>query len=173
MPKSNVRGGKHHKKGKKKRAVDDSVDHMITYAGVGQVYAFVKRRFGGSRLDVECSDGKMRSALIPGKFFKKIWINAGDILLCELNNTNDDSMCFIIHKYTNKDAAVLKSQGKINFEVVEENEETGYNFEGEGEDEDGPLIEPQRIMPDLNEMYSLDKESDEEEEQEEIDMNQL
>lgn len=126
MPRSNVTGGKHHKKGKKhKGPVNVNQDNKIEYAGVNQVYALVKKKVGGSRLLVECSDGKERSGLIPGRFFKKVWMNAGDIVLCDLNIESDDTICYINMKYTTKDANVLKSQGKISFDIAEEKEEMG------------------------------------------------
>ena len=126
MPRSNVTGGKHHKKGKKhKGPVNVKLDNAIEYAGVDQVYGLVKKKDGGSRLHVECSDGKERSARIPGKFFKKVWMNVGDIVLCDLNVGGDDAICAINKKYTHKDANLLKSQGKISFEVAEEKEEMG------------------------------------------------
>ena len=124
MPRSNLTGGKHHKKGKKKRPDNNPVsDNRVELAGESQVYALVKAKCGGNRLNVECSDGKVRSASIPGKFFKKVWMNAGDIILCDLNIGSDDSLCYIVHKYTSKDASMLKSQGKITFEVLEDKEE--------------------------------------------------
>lgn len=151
MPRSNVRGGKHHKKGKKKRDVGEVRNDKVEYAGVNQIYGLVKKKFGGSRIDVECSDGKNRSAIIPGKFFKKVWINPGDILLCELNVGSDDSVCYILHKYIIKDANILKSQGKITFEVMEDKEEQGYKFT-----DNQRMIMPQRKIPDINNITNDD-----------------
>ncbi|ARF09693.1 translation initiation factor 1A / IF-1 [Indivirus ILV1] len=123
----NTQGGKHHKKGKKRR--NENSDGKIVYAEQNQVYAFVTKKVGGSRINVNCSDTKDRSGLIPGKFFKRVWLNEGDILLCELN-PNDDSQCYILHKYSHKDASTLKSQGKITFNLNEdESDNHGYDFE--------------------------------------------
>ena len=176
MTKSNIRGGKHHKKGKKHRAPTQQQNHTVEYAIQNQVYALASKREGGSRIGVECSDGKSRSAIIPGKFFRRVWINPGDVLLCELNVSNDDSVCYILHKYTLKDANVLKSQGKINFDIEEDVQENGYNFEeaggaaqgnanqegdAQGQDAEGSgRVKPQRIMPDLNNL-SFDDSDDE------------
>ena len=134
----NVKGGKHHKKHKNKRP-DGDTGTKIVYANEDQVYASVLKKVGGSRILVSCSDTKERSGLIPGKFFKRVWMNVGDILLCELNK-EDDSQCYIIHKYTNKDANLLKSQGKITFTVNNDDgdEEDGYGFEGNEESSNIP-----------------------------------
>lgn len=129
MHKSNITGGKHHKKGKKNRIPMNVNDNKIEYAGTNQVYAIVKKKTGGTRLILECSDGKERSGIIPGKFFKKIWMNAGDILLCDLNVESDDSQCYIVHKYSPKDSNILKSQGKITFDIMDDKQEnSSYKF---------------------------------------------
>ena len=127
MPRANARGGKHHKKGKKRRDDDNQNHSTALHATNNQIYASVQKKLGGSRLLVECSDGKNRSAIIPGRFFKRVWINEGDILLCELSIGSEDG-CHILHKYSNRDANVLKSQGKIQFDIVEEKDESGYKF---------------------------------------------
>lgn len=118
MPKSNARGGKKHKRGKKNRDTDtDTQKGKVNYATDNQVYALVKKRYGGRRLDVECSDGKNRSALIPGKMWKRAWMNPDDILLCDLDATGNDDECYILQKYTPKEISILRSQNRITFEV--------------------------------------------------------
>lgn len=126
----NTTGGKQHKKAKKHRVVpNQTADHQVILADENQVYAIVKKKIGGSRVWVECSDNKERSALIPGRFFKKLWFNPGDIILCSLEPT-DDSSCQIEHKYTPKDASTLKAQGKMSFDVIhnEQQENKGFKF---------------------------------------------
>lgn len=139
MPKSNVRGGKHHKKGKKKRVEPSS--NILILAQEGQIYCYVKKKIGGSRILVDCSDGKSRSAVIPGKFFRKIWLNPGDVLLCELNVNNDDTICYVSHKYTPRDASNLKKQGLIDFDVVYEEEISDIIISEEKNDEYWELSE--------------------------------
>lgn len=127
MPK-NTHGGKNHKKGKNMKGSFNTNNDRIEFANSNQIYAVVRKKVGGSRLEVECSDGKMRSAVIPGKFFKKIWINVGDVLLCELNGIGEDSSCYISHKYNNKDISALKTQGKITFDTPLEKDAEGFKF---------------------------------------------
>jgi len=127
----NTTGGSKHKKQKKHRVVpDQTTDNQILLADTNQIYALVKKKTGGSRVTVECSDNKERSAIIPGRFFKKLWFNPGDILLCSLEPNGDDSLCYIEHKYSVKDANTLKFQGKMSFEVavVEKQENKGFKF---------------------------------------------
>lgn len=118
MPKSNARGGKKHKRGKKNRDIDtDNQKGKVNYATDNQVYALVKKRYGGRRIDVECSDGKNRSAIIPGKMWKRVWMNPDDVLLCDLEATGDEGECYILQKYTPKEISILKSQNRITFEI--------------------------------------------------------
>ena len=118
MNKSNVRGGKSHKRFKKHRPDEVTVQPQLQLCDKGQVYALVKSRNGGSRLQVECSDGISRSAIIPGKFYKKVWFNQYDLTLCDLNIGGDDKQCYVVHKYTIKDAVKLKNLGKVTFEAI-------------------------------------------------------
>ena len=157
MPK-NTTGGNRHKKGKNKRVVNKDEQHesRIDLANANQVYAIVKSRAGGTRLQVECSDGQKRSAIIPGKFYKKVWMNPGDIILCELPDGNTSS-CYVIYKYTPKEANTLKVQGHITFDVIQEvDEKDGYKFEDN-------TITPQKRNLDLNNIddsLSLEEEDD-------------
>jgi len=177
MPKSNLTGGKHHKKAKKHR---NTVEHetRLEYAGVNQIYASVKKRLGGSRLLVICSDGKERSATIPGKFRRKTWMNAGDIILCNLGIDCNDTCCFIIYKYSNKEASLLKSQGKIDFEIIQDKEDqlvpndSSEEYDDWSTDEEGnpieystghrPIIQRKLEFPPENE--ETEEEEDEEDE---------
>lgn len=129
MPRSNTIGGKHHKKGKKNRGIQTTAEVYVDFAGQNQVYGLVKKRAGGTRIIVECSDEKERSAIIPGKMFKKVWINPGDVLLCDLNTGGDDSQCYISEKYTQKAISILKAKKEINFDVnINENNEEEENI---------------------------------------------
>ena len=152
MHKSNITGGKHHKKGKKHRGpVNLNNDNKVEYAGTNQVYSIVKKKIGGSRIVLECSDGKDRSGIIPGKFFKKVWMNVGDILLCDLNIESDDSQCYIAHKYSVKDAKVLKSQGKITFDITEQKQdESSYKFT-----ENINKVSSPRTLPNINNINNI------------------
>ena len=96
MPK-NKKGGKKFKRGKKTR-VDTFDRKNVELAEGDQEYAKVLARVGGSRLEVECTDGKIRSAIIPGKFKRKVWMNPGDILLVNTSGTGGDKTCYIDKK---------------------------------------------------------------------------
>ncbi len=118
MHKSNQTGGKSHKRYKKHRVVDDTIKTELLVCKKNQLYAVVKSKSGGSRLSVLCSDNIIRSAIIPGKFYKKIWFNEYDLLICELNIGGNDNQCYITHKYTIKDAIRLKNLGHVTFDCI-------------------------------------------------------
>ena len=123
----NKRGGKKHKRGKK--TVDDSsVRKNVELAEAGQEYAKVLSRLGGARLQVECTDGKQRQAIIPGKFRKKIWMNPGDVILVSVDATGNDDVCAVDKKYNQKEIVTLRQKGLISFEDDDMESKMHYEF---------------------------------------------
>lgn len=87
----NTIGGNGHKrvsKGKR-RSKNPNLAVDIT-TGVDH-YAQVQKRLGGNRLSILLDDGQEVQAVIPGKFFKKLWFNPGDFIhvRCESGNYYD------------------------------------------------------------------------------------
>lgn len=81
----NTIGGKGAKRGKRRSKnpnlsvdVSTGIDH----------YAQVQKRLGGNRLQVLLDDGQEVQAVIPGKFFKKLWFNSGDFIHVRCENSN-------------------------------------------------------------------------------------
>lgn len=110
----NVRGGKSFKRNKKNAGTTKKSDMPIA-ENDDQRYANVIRKLGGNRLALQCSDTELRQGLIPGSFYKKVWINPGDILLVEISPFNNKE-CHIIHKYEITDARSLRSKGLLTFD---------------------------------------------------------
>ena len=86
----NVRGGKNYKKMKsgnarrKSKNPDMPVD---TTTGVDH-YAVVSKRLGDNRLMVKLDNGMEVQAVIPGRFKRRVWFNAGDYI--QVQRTGDD-----------------------------------------------------------------------------------
>ncbi len=86
----NIRGGKNYKKMKsgnvrrKSKNPDQPVD---TTTGVDH-YAIVMKRLGDNRLLVKLDTGAEVQAVIPGRFRRKVWFNAGDYI--QVERTGDD-----------------------------------------------------------------------------------
>lgn len=128
MPR-NTRGGKKHKRGKNKRDIDEVNIKRMRYAGNDEIYAKVIRRLGGKRLELKCSDDVIRHGVIPGKLFKRVWMNPDDILLCQKNALGTDKECYILKKYTQQEVHVLKNEQRINFDDDDDSEEDNVKFD--------------------------------------------
>ena len=135
-------GGKNFKKGKKKtneiqKDTGGNESLPLSNKDESQLYAQTIKRLGGSRLSVKCSDGIDRQAIIPGSFYKKVWINAGDILLIQLNSLSA-SECFVLYKYVPSQSRELIKMKEIEFNVAADNsaidEEAGKDDHVDGFD---------------------------------------
>ena len=47
----------------------------------GEFIGIILQRFGGNRMEVQCSDGKVRNCRVPGKFKRSMWLRPRDIVL--------------------------------------------------------------------------------------------
>lgn len=150
MPK-NISGGNKHKKAKNKRPTEDTeITTRIDKAEENQVYAKVLKR-EGTHLSVECSDGVTRRALIRGSMRKRVWMNPGDIILCELGTTGKDNDCITVKKYSVREANRLRNDGDIDFDVIDDEDDMNVEFN------DNDNIVPQQpvsrlgLLPDSDE----------------------
>lgn len=115
MPKNKI-GGKNFKKGKKVSKDNDSSNKILPEADETefQLYGQVLKKLGGSRISVICSDKIERIGIIPGSFYKKVWLNIGDVLLIQRNPLKDIES-FILYKYETSQTHELLKNKKINF----------------------------------------------------------
>lgn len=67
---------------------------------------------GNGRLEARCADGTIRLCHIRGKFRKRVWINADDIILLGLRSFEDDK-ADVIHKYMQDEARTLQAYEEI------------------------------------------------------------
>ena len=87
------------------------------------------------RCECFCFDGVTRLGHIRGKMRKKVWVTAGDIVLCGLREFQDEKVD-IIHKYTADEARNLKQYGELP-ETARINETAvDIAMEGDGSDDD-------------------------------------
>jgi len=126
MPKNKGKGGKNRRRGKNEN--EDEKRELI-FKEDGQEYAQVMKMLGNGRCESLCFDGEKRLCHIRGKLRKKVWVNAGDIVLVGLRDYQDEKADIIL-RYTPDEARNLKQYGeipdttKIN-EGVEEGEDLG------------------------------------------------
>uniref|UniRef100_A0A7S1TBZ0 Eukaryotic translation initiation factor 4C n=1 Tax=Compsopogon caeruleus TaxID=31354 RepID=A0A7S1TBZ0_9RHOD len=126
MPKNKGKGGKNRRRGKNE---NEDEKRELVFKEDGQEYAQVTKMLGNGRCESLCFDGEKRLCHIRGKLRKKVWVNAGDIVLVGLREFQDEKADIIL-RYTPDEARHLKQYGelpeatKIN-EGVEEGEEMG------------------------------------------------
>ena len=169
----NIKGGKNYKKGKKGKGKAVGKKTITPWAdSPGLMYCQVKKKLGGNRLEVECNDGQTRQAIIPGSFYKRVWLNANDILLLQINE-HDTSEGFILYKYDSNEAHHLKTQGDLKFDLSEMSHSNEIVF-GEGdnsEDDDEDVhkeVEKELTRVQLKEKEKLDNKKKSEDRQKKI-----
>lgn len=114
----NKTGGRKHKRSGKKNTHAGGVEEMpYKTLDSNYAYAVVLDKKGGNKLLVKRDDISTEClASIPGKFYKRVWVNKGDIIL-----VNKDPLfggnCEMIYKYNDKEVRQLRSQKLIDFEV--------------------------------------------------------
>eukprot|EP00743_Colponemidia_sp_Colp-15_P000658 GILK01000734.1.p1 GENE.GILK01000734.1~~GILK01000734.1.p1 ORF type:complete len:145 (-),score=27.31 GILK01000734.1:151-585(-) len=109
MPKNKGKGGKNRKRGKN---VNEDDKRELLFKEDGQEYGQVLRMLGNGRVELQCFDGNKRLGIIRGQLRKKVWIGAGDIVLCGLRDY-EDGKCDIIMRYNADEARNLKNYGEL------------------------------------------------------------
>ena len=129
----NTRGGKGYKKMKsgnvrrKSKNPDQPVD---TTTGIDH-YAIVSKRLGDNRLMVKLDNGDEVQAVIPGRFRRKVWFNAGDYI--QVQRSGEDYYD-VIQKIVNENEQ-LKAQTAVGKKENTEQDVFMPNIEEEDEEE--------------------------------------
>ena len=110
MPRGRGKGGNKRKKGK---AMQAKAKRELEFKEEGQEYGQVLRLLGNGRVECNCMDGKKRLCTIRGAMRKRVWINAGDIVLIGLRDFGDDMKADIIMKYFDEEANELQELGEL------------------------------------------------------------
>jgi translation initiation factor 1A len=114
-------------------ARSDGEKRELEFKDEDQEYAQVSKMLGNGRLEATCFDGTSRLCHIRGKFRKRVWINAGDIVLLGLREYQDGK-ADVIHRYSPEEARTLKAYGEIPERVI-----IGGFVDGEDEEGDGAV----------------------------------
>lgn len=92
----NAIGGKHYKKGKGRK--NRNPEGEVNEETGNDFYGVVTKKLGGDRLMVKLNDGTETQCIIPGKLYKRVWVNIGSYVHvtkdgdeCELVRRIDDS----------------------------------------------------------------------------------
>jgi len=78
-----------------------------------EVFATVTDMLGANRVSVRCADGVERTARIPGKMQKRVWIREDDVVLVDPWDWQDEK-ADITYRYEKQDAEQLREEGHIN-----------------------------------------------------------
>jgi translation initiation factor 1A len=77
-----------------------------------EVFAVVTNMLGANRVAVRCADGTERTARIPGRMQKRIWIREDDVVLVEPWDWQDEK-ADISWRYEKSEADQLRREGHI------------------------------------------------------------
>lgn len=125
MPKNKGKGGKNRRRGKNE---NDNEKRELVFKEDGQEYAKVLKMLGNGRLEAQCFDGEKRLARIRGKLHKKVWIQAGDIILVGLRDYQDEKGDVIL-KYSLEEARRLKTYDELPKNVKITKEDYTYGLD--------------------------------------------
>ncbi len=79
----------------------------------GEIIGVVREMYGGSRMRVECADGKERLCRIPGKIKMRVWVKPGDIVIIMPWSVEGDSKADISYRYTRMQVEQLLRKGVL------------------------------------------------------------
>lgn len=77
-----------------------------------EVFATVENMLGANRVKVRCADGVERTARIPGKMRKRVWIREDDVVLVRPWDWQDQK-ADVTWRYENQEAEQLRREGHI------------------------------------------------------------
>ena len=130
----NTRGGKNYKKmksGNVRRKSKNPNTPVDTTTGVDH-YAVVSKRLGDNRIMVKLDTGIEVQAVIPGRFRRKVWFNAGDFIQVQCAG---DDYYDVIQKIVNENELV-KAQTAIRKKENTTDDVFMPNIEEEDDDEE-------------------------------------
>lgn len=77
----------------------------------GELIGVVLALMGGTRLLVDCKDGKERMCRIPGKLRKRIWVREGDVVIIKPWVIEGAKKGDIVWRYNRLNLSWLKNNG--------------------------------------------------------------
>ena len=103
------------KKGRRGKGNTEPIQRELVTKEDDQEYAQVIKPLGDKRFELMCFDGIKRIGHVRGKFHKRVWIEANDVVLVGLRGTCDtsDTKSDIIWKYTMDEVRALKACAEL------------------------------------------------------------
>ncbi len=97
--------------GNKGILTDEEIEKKVILPKGKQVFGVVESRLGYGRMNVICSDKKIRVCRVPGRYARRIWIREGDVVIVEPWSIQGDKKGDIIHKYRPVEIDWLRRKG--------------------------------------------------------------
>jgi len=112
----NLKGGKNYKKGKK--GGQESAADLYIERTEGQLVGRVTRILGNRNMLVYCNDNKLRICRVCGKMKGRVWVEAGDVVLCSLRDfATDANRGDIVGKYPAEMHSRLRKEEGVNLKI--------------------------------------------------------
>ena len=86
--------------------------HDLRMPDDDEVFAEVVEMLGANRVRVRCADGKERTARIPGRMQKRVWIREDDLVIVDPWDWQDEK-ADIVHRYEQSEADQLRREGHL------------------------------------------------------------
>jgi translation initiation factor 1A len=139
----NIKGGKAYKKTKH----SSNENEPFTEIQKDQMYGRVVRNLGGLNLMVFCNDNKERICHIRGSMRKRVWMNAGDVVVISMRDLSSEDSAQrgdVVSKVDPKFYARIRKDPDVNERLfigkdsgsTANNDESGFVFANEGEEVD-------------------------------------
>ncbi len=92
---------------------DEEIEKKVVLPKGNQVLGVVESRLGFGRMNVICSDKKIRVCRVPGRYKRKIWIREGDVVIVEPWPYQGEKKGDIIHKFRPIEVDWLRRKGYL------------------------------------------------------------
>jgi len=91
---------------------DGSQDSDLRLPDDDEVLGIVESMLGANRLRVRCMDAETRTARIPGRMKKRVWINEDDVVIVEPWDWQDEK-ADVKWRYDSQQADQLRREGYL------------------------------------------------------------
>lgn len=166
------KGGKKTKRVKRSAYTSNTKEIPTVDRSANQIYAFATKMLGNRRLTADCSDGKERLVIIPGKFKgRRNWIEPGMLLLLNLREY-EEGKADVIYIYNNNESNKLERKGELsgfmNTDGTERVTMKGFEFTSEKPDKISDSSDSEELQQKY--VFDLPPESSEDSE---VDLDEL
>jgi translation initiation factor 1A len=91
---------------------DEEAESDLRMPEGDEVFAEVTEMLGANRVEVRCADGTERTARIPGRMQKRVWIREGDVVLVDPWDWQDEKGD-VAWRYEKAEADRLREEGHL------------------------------------------------------------